>query len=123
MSETPAGPLTDTDRNRLFDTWLKPIQPAKPRLETVVEKLAPWRRQFADAVAAGYTWRQLAEEVAAKPEIGIKISAEHLRKSIFTAFQAAGETTPGQIKAKRRNRRQRVNPSTVTPTAIAIRTN
>lgn len=121
VNETPTA-LTDTDRSHLFDTWLKPIKPAKTRHETLVAKLAPWRHQFADAVVAGYTWRQLADEVATKPEIGIKMSAEHLRKCICAAFQAAGETMPGQTKAKGRSRRRRAKPSTATPTSVAIGT-
>jgi hypothetical protein len=122
MSETPTTTLTDTDRSRLFDTWLKPVKPAKVRAETIAEKLAPWRHQFVDAIAAGYTWKQLAIEIATKPEIGLTLSATHLKNSIYAAFAAAGETVPGQSKAKRRHKRTRSVPPAATTRASAVAT-
>jgi hypothetical protein len=110
MSDTSTATLTDADRDRVFGAWLKPIKPAKSHKETVPEKLTPWRHQFVGAIAAGYTWEQLATEVATKPEIGMKISAKHLKNSIYAAFKAAGETMPGQTKAKRRHARTRPAP-------------
>lgn len=104
MNGKPTETLADSDRSALFISWLRSVTPARSPKETIVTKVAPWRRHFTDAIAAGYSWRQLAKQVAPKPEIGIKTSAAHLKKCVRKAFIDAGESMPEEPKKKIRRR-------------------
>jgi hypothetical protein len=97
MSDT-SNELSAEQRKAAFATWLKPLQPANPTRNTMLTRVAPWRHEFAEAIAAGYTWPQLAKEIAPKPEIGVKTSGDHLRKSVLKAFKDAKEPLPPGIR-------------------------
>lgn len=99
MSDTQ-DPMSIEERRAVFAAWLKPM----PTRITIMDRIAPWRHQFAKANAAGYTWDQLAKEIATKPEIGVQITGNHLKKCVHLAFRAANERSPNAAKRKRRPR-------------------
>jgi hypothetical protein len=118
MSDTPVKELTDTERAALFTTWLKPLAPDKPPRESIVAKIAPWRHQFIEARQQGFSWAQLAKEVASKSEIGLKISPGHLKNCVAAAYEMAGEKMAnGKEKTRKRHRNKK--PAAATATAAA----
>jgi hypothetical protein len=122
MSDTPIATFTDSDRDDLFAGWLKPLRPARPPRVTLVARIAPWRHHFTKAIEAGFTWDQLAREVATKPEIGVTVSGSHLKKCVSEAYLLAGESLDGRGQRHRRHRRKERNGAVTTGKAAGADT-
>jgi hypothetical protein len=97
--------------------WLARIP--KPPRDTMLSRIAPWRHEFMQAIAAGYTWAQLAQSVAPQPEIGVTTTAEHLRKCVRAAFALANEPFPGTRRRRHRRRAQKSATPETKPTPAA----
>lgn len=106
MAETPEI-ITDEQRKATFATWISTHKPEKPPRQTLITRVAPWRHEFIAAIAQGYSWDQLAKEIAPKPEIGINVTGAHLKRCVYRAFAAAKELVPGGRKERARKRRSK----------------
>lgn len=107
MSDTPKT-YSDAERAAFLSGWLKSVKPANPPKPSAVERIGEWRHELVAAVRQGYTWRQLAREVAAKPEIGLTVSGTYLKKCVHDAFVAAKETPPPELRGKRHRKAKKL---------------
>ena len=109
--------LTREQRKAAVANWLNPIQPAKRQRVTLVDKLSPWRLEFVEAIQAGYSWEQLAKNVAKQPEIGVTITGSYLKQCIREAYVAAKEATPAEARINRSPKKKSATPKSAAPAA------
>jgi hypothetical protein len=115
MSDDPKTPTRD-QRKAAITSWLSSIPPAHPTKPTLVDRVAPWRLELAEAVAAGYSWTQLAKHVANRPEIGVNVTGDYLKQCVHQAFIQAKETPPAATRTARRAKKK----SAAKPVAAAV---
>ncbi len=118
MSDTPKL-LSDAERAAFLSSYLKSVKPANPPKTSAVDRISQWRHDLVGAARQGYTWRQLAREVASKPEIGLDISGDYLKKCVRDAFAAAKESFPPELRISRHHRSKKVPSKPAAPVAKA----